>query len=106
MQENYQHTEFPQHIDDAKADGFWACVATVNVCGAGRVVICEEEGTEIATTCRRRPCRADRGVGAASRSTAASGYDPLQSRITLPHLSNRPSSPPKRYMSVTPTPHV
>ena len=47
VQANYQHTEFPQHTYDDKGDGFGACVATANVRGAGRVVICEKEGTEI-----------------------------------------------------------
>ena len=47
MQANYQHTEFPQHTDDAKGDGFGACVATANVRGIGRVVVCEKECTEI-----------------------------------------------------------
>eukprot|EP00966_Prymnesium_polylepis_P021360 491437-Prymnesium_polylepis.1 len=36
VQANYQHTEFPQHKDDAQGDGFGACVATVNVRGVGR----------------------------------------------------------------------
>ena len=41
MQANYQHTDFPQHKDDADGDGFGRDVATLNVRGDGRAVICE-----------------------------------------------------------------
>ena len=39
MQANYQHNDFPPHMDDPNGDGFGRDVATVNVRGNGIVVI-------------------------------------------------------------------
>ena len=39
MQANYQHNDFPTHMDDPNGDGFGRDVATVNVRGDGIVVI-------------------------------------------------------------------
>ena len=39
MQANYQHNDFPLHMDDPNGDGFGRDVATVNVRGNGIVVI-------------------------------------------------------------------
>ena len=39
MQANYQHNDFPTHMDDPNGDGFGRDVATVNVRGNGIVVI-------------------------------------------------------------------
>ena len=39
MQANYQHNDFPPHMDDPNGDGFGRDVATVNVRGDGIVVI-------------------------------------------------------------------
>ena len=41
-----QRTEFTQHIDDPKGDGFGRDVATVNVRRKGRVFICERDGMD------------------------------------------------------------